>query len=51
MLDYISSAGLGLLLMTYKKLNASSCKMRLFNLKPGIRNIFVLAGFDTLFHL
>lgn len=51
MLDYISSAGLGLLLMTYKKLNESSCKMRLLNLKPGIRNIFVLAGLDTLFHL
>jgi len=51
MLDHISSAGLGLFLMTFKKLNESSCKMRLFNLKPGIRNIFVLAGFDTLFHL
>jgi len=51
MLDYISSAGLGLFLMTYKKLNKSSCKMRLFNLKPEIRNIFILAGFDTLFHL
>ena len=50
-LDYISSAGLGLFLMTLKKLNKSSHKMRLFNLKPAVRNVFVLAGFDTLFDL
>lgn len=50
-LDYISSAGLGLLLMTLKKLNESSYEMKLFNLKPAVRNVFVLAGFDTLFKI
>jgi len=50
-LDYISSAGLGLLLMTLKKLNNSSSELKLLNLKPAVRNVFVLAGFDQLFHI
>lgn len=50
-LNYISSAGLGLLLMTLKKQKKSSCEMQLINLKPDVRNVFVLAGFDQLFQL
>jgi anti-anti-sigma factor len=50
-LDYISSAGLGLLLMTLKKQKQSSYEMQLVNLKPDVRNVFVLAGFDQLFQL
>jgi anti-anti-sigma factor len=50
-LDYISSAGLGLLLMTLKKQKKSSYEMQLINLKPDVRNVFVLAGFDKLFKL
>jgi anti-anti-sigma factor len=50
-LDYISSAGLGLLLMTLKKLKNASCELKLLNLKPAVRNVFVLAGFDQLFKI
>ena len=50
-LDFISSAGLALLLTTSKRLSQSSNEIRLLNLKPAVRNVFVLAGFDTLFHL
>lgn len=50
-LNYISSAGLGLLLMTLKKQKKSSWEMQLINLKPDVRNVFVLGGFDKLFKL
>jgi anti-anti-sigma factor len=50
-LNYISSAGLGLLLMTLKKQKKSSCEMRLINIRPDVRNVFVLGGFDKLFNL
>ena len=50
-MNYISSAGLGLLLMTLKKQKKSSWEMQLINLKPDVRNVFVLGGFDKLFQL
>jgi anti-anti-sigma factor len=50
-LNYISSAGLGLLLTTLRKQKKSSWEMRLINLKPDVRNVFVLGGFDKLFKL
>ena len=50
-LNYISSAGLGLLLMTLKKQKKSSWEMQLINLKPDVRNVFVLGGFDKLFQI
>ena len=50
-LVYISSAGLGLLLMTLKKIKKSSCEMKLLHLNPAVRNVFVLAGFDQLFQI
>jgi anti-anti-sigma regulatory factor len=38
-------------LMTLKKQKQSSYEMQLVNLKPDVRNVFVLAGFDQLFQL
>ncbi len=50
-LDYISSAGLSVLLKTQKRLMASAGKLRLTGLKPHIHDIFVYSGFDQLFEI
>ena len=50
-LEYISSAGLGVLLKTQKRLLASSGKLRLVGLKPHLRDIFTYSGFDQLFEI
>lgn len=48
-LDYISSAGLGVLLRTHKRLMASGCGLELVNVKSHINDIFHYSGFDKLF--
>ena len=50
-LDYISSAGLGVLLKTQKRLLASNGKLRLSGLKPHLHDIFTYSGFDQLFEI
>ena len=50
-LEYISSAGLGVLLKTQKRLLASAGKLRLVGLKPHLRDIFTYSGFDQLFEI
>jgi len=50
-LDYISSAGLSVLLMTQKRLNDSGHQLKLKNLNQHIREIFRYAGFDTIFKI
>ena len=50
-LDYISSAGLGLLFGTHKRLTSSGGGLRLINLKPHIRELFAIAHFDSIFQL
>jgi anti-anti-sigma factor len=50
-LKYISSAGLSLFLGTRKHLDKTGLKMILVNLKPEVRNVFILAGFDKIFNL
>ena len=50
-LDYISSAGLGVLLKTQKRLLAADGKLRLSGLKPHLRDIFTYSGFDQLFEI
>jgi len=49
--DYISSAGLGVLLKTQKRLMASGGRLRLSGVKPHLRDIFVYSGFDKLFEI
>jgi anti-sigma B factor antagonist len=50
-LDYISSAGLGVLLATQKKLSESGHALRLVNVNPHIRDVFHFSGFDQIFHI
>jgi anti-sigma B factor antagonist len=47
-LDYISSAGIGVLIELFKRLQASGHTMTLVNLLPRVRNIFRYAGLDRL---
>lgn len=47
--DYISSAGLRVLLMAVKALRGSGGKMALAGLNPSVRHILQLAGFLAIF--
>ena len=48
-LDYISSAGLGVLLKTQKRLGASGQSLKLINMNKMIRDVFRIARFDLIF--
>jgi anti-anti-sigma factor len=48
-LEYISSAGLGLLLKKHKRLLASGARLRLINVNGHIFDIFRFSGFDQVF--
>jgi anti-anti-sigma factor len=50
-LDYVSSAGLGVLVQTYKRLHDAGHSLRLTNLKPRIRSVFTYAGLDRVLKL
>ena len=50
-LEYISSAGLGVLLMTQKRLNETGFQLILKNMNNHIREIFKYAGFDMIFEI
>lgn len=50
-LDYISSAGLRVLLMAARKLQDSNGKIALCSLKKNIQTVFDLAGFSTIFQI
>jgi anti-sigma B factor antagonist len=50
-LDYISSAGIGLLIELFKRLQASGNTLTLVNLLPRVRNIFRYAGIDRLLNI
>jgi anti-anti-sigma factor len=50
-LSYISSAGLGLLFGTQKRLVEGGGGLTLVNLSPHIREIFQIAGFDNIFEI
>jgi anti-sigma B factor antagonist len=48
-LDYISSAGLGILLKTQKRLGASGQSLTLTHMNKMIRDVFRIARFDLIF--
>lgn len=48
-LEYISSAGLGLLLKAHKRLMAGGGRLRLVNVNSHIYDIFRFSGFDQVF--
>jgi anti-sigma B factor antagonist len=50
-LEYISSAGLGVLLRTQKRLLQSGGGLRLVNPSRHIRDIFRYSGFDRIFQI
>jgi anti-sigma B factor antagonist len=50
-LDYISSAGMGALLGTQKRLADHGHALTLVNLNRHIREIFRIAGFDNVFKI
>ena len=50
-LEYISSAGLGVLLKTHKRLMASGSGIRLIHVNHHINDIFRYSGMDKLFSI
>jgi anti-sigma B factor antagonist len=50
-LEYVSSAGLGVLLKTQKRLKASSGKLRLVGVSRHLQDIFQYSGFDQIFEI
>jgi anti-sigma B factor antagonist len=50
-LEYISSAGLGVLLKTQKRLASSAGKLRLTGVNRHLQDIFLYSGFDQIFEI
>ena len=50
-LEYISSAGLSVLLMTQKRLKGAGHELKLVNLSNHISDVFRYAGFDLIFEI
>jgi anti-anti-sigma factor len=50
-LDYISSAGLGILILHQKRLKETGNALKLKNLNKHIRDIFMYTGFDRIFEI
>ena len=50
-LEYISSAGLGVLLKTQKRLLAGAGKLRLTGVNRHLQDIFRYSGFDKIFEI
>ena len=50
-LEYISSAGLGVLLKTQKRLLAANGKLRLTGVNRQLQDIFLYSGFDQILEI
>ena len=50
-LEYVSSAGLGVLLKTHKRLMSSGSGIKLINVNHHTHDIFRYSGFDKLFEI
>jgi anti-sigma B factor antagonist len=50
-LEYVSSAGLGILLAAQKRLIERGHKLRLANMSSHLRDIFVMTRLDTVFEI
>jgi anti-anti-sigma factor len=48
-LDYISSAGLRVLLVVARRMQSAKSKIVLFGLLPNVREVFAISGFDKIF--
>ena len=47
-LDYIASAGIGVILVAYKRLADAGHTLRLVNMTDRIKNVFKFAGLDKI---
>ena len=50
-LEYISSAGLGILIATYQRLDKSGKNFRLTGVSEHVRNVFHYSGLDKVFDI
>ncbi len=50
-LDYVSSAGLRVLLMAAKRVKAAKGKLALSGLKPHVQEVFDVSGFSSIFSI
>lgn len=50
-LDYISSAGLSVLLYTQKRLSENGFALKLTGMSPNVRLVFEYAGFNQIFEI
>jgi anti-sigma B factor antagonist len=50
-LQYIASAGLGILLHAQKRLQSQGKTLRIVNLNPHLREIFKMVSFDRIFQI
>jgi anti-sigma B factor antagonist len=50
-LEYISSAGLGILLKTQKRLVAEGAGLKIINVNNHIHDVFRYSGFHTIFEI
>ena len=50
-LEYISSAGLGVLLLVHKRLMRSGGALKLINVNKHIKDVLHYSGFDKLFDI
>ena len=50
-LEYISSAGLGVLLKTQKRLAASGAGLKIINANNHIKDVFRYSGFNSIFDI
>ena len=50
-LEYISSAGLRSILATSKALKAGGGRIALANIKAGVKDVFDISGFGTIFRM
>lgn len=50
-LEYISSAGLGILLAAQKRLSERGQSLRLINVNSHIKDVFHFSGFDQIFDI
>src|SRR3954454_1199061 len=48
-LEYISSAGLRVLLLVARKVQQAQGKLALFGLTAGVHEVFSISGFNTIF--
>jgi anti-anti-sigma factor len=47
-LEYISSAGIGVVVETYKRIHGEGAGFRVLNLSPGVKAVFRFAGLEQM---